>query len=180
MIALSRIADGKPIADMTVKKAVIVIRHGLAIGVGNPRRAFAQQVFKTQMQHIARIRAQGQRARALAVAQPDLSGLQSRSGRTDAKILIAVIGGKRLGVCLDRNDVAAQRIYHPIGIKASEAVIDQHLVQCDDIGAYRAPERLWIARLDFIMIVDRLMQGAAIQPLLWRALRLGRPRRPGG
>ncbi len=78
-------------------------------------RILGQEVLEVDAQAVSDVHAQDERPRALVVAQPDVAG-DVPLGR------------------IDRNDVAAERVHHPLRLDRAEAVPEEDLIEGDDVG----------------------------------------------
>ena len=131
-------AFGHQIADAVIAgDAILALLAAEGLRIIGPALSVveAQQVVNAHMQHVAHIRAQGQRTGPLAIVQAYLSGGQIIAPGMGADVIGAggqnVVGHRLRG----GHQIAHQGEDHAEGIVRSVAVVDQHLVQRAHLGA---------------------------------------------
>ncbi|WP_139284110.1 hypothetical protein [Rubrimonas cliftonensis] len=132
-----------PLTKLVIKQAerpAFGAPLGTAVVSRERRIVLAQQVRQADMKNVADIGAQRERARPLAILEPDFARRKLAAPALDAGRLVARIGVYRVGRDGDGGEVAAQRVDHAIGVERPKTVVDQHLVDRRHIGADRPAE----------------------------------------
>ena len=113
------------------------VRAPVGLGRLAPRvadvRLAAEQVGHLHFENVAHRTAQHQRARTLAILQPDLAGLQA-SGSGLRPVLRLAGDRLRRRRTVQCGDVAAQGEDHSVGIERPEAVVDEQMIESHDVG----------------------------------------------